>query len=212
MKIGILGAGAMAAALAPWWVRAGHEVTVAGRSRSRAETLAAAVGADVGSFADVAAFGDVVLLAVRHEGVDSTLDAAGADRGTLREKVVVDCNNPVEIEGFTLAVPAGAGSLFEHIRGRTGGPVVKAFNLAHADVWRRPRTYGGRPLAVPMAGDDTAKRVAGALVASTGCVARDVGGVPQAAYLEAAAAVVIRALFGGADQTTTWALAPGDAA
>jgi predicted dinucleotide-binding enzyme len=33
--------------------------------------------------------------------------------------------------------------------------VVKAFNLCHVDVWRlTPPVFDGRPLAVPLCGDD----------------------------------------------------------
>ncbi|WP_342747028.1 NAD(P)-binding domain-containing protein [Nocardia amikacinitolerans] len=44
MRIGILGTGAMAAALGGRWARAGHDVTVAGRSQDKARMLATRLG------------------------------------------------------------------------------------------------------------------------------------------------------------------------
>ncbi|PPJ38555.1 NADP oxidoreductase [Nocardia nova] len=47
MRITILGTGTLAEALGRRWARAGHEITVAGRSADKAEALARRLGADV---------------------------------------------------------------------------------------------------------------------------------------------------------------------
>lgn len=52
MRIGVLGAGRMAAALVSGWVSAGHDVLVAGRAPSRAAAMAEQTGARSGSLAD----------------------------------------------------------------------------------------------------------------------------------------------------------------
>ncbi|MGV9573550.1 NAD(P)-binding domain-containing protein, partial [Streptomyces nigra] len=44
MRIGILGTGTLATALATGWARAGHEVAIAGRSRAKAERIAGRLG------------------------------------------------------------------------------------------------------------------------------------------------------------------------
>lgn len=209
MKIGILGAGRMTEALSGHWVRAGHEVMIAGRSPEKAARLARELGARTGTLAEAAAFGEIVLLAVRYEGVDSTLAAAGAADASLADKVLIDCNNPVEIERFTL-VRRDEGSLAQHIAAVSGARVVKAFNLAHFSVWRDAPPYGRRPLAVPIAGDEQAKPIVTDLVETVGGAVLDAGSLEHAAYLEAMGAVVIRALFGGANPTTTFQLAVAD--
>lgn len=209
MKIGILGAGRMTEALSSHWVRAGHEVMIAGRSPEKAARLARELGARTGTLAETAAFGEVALLAVRYEGVDSTLAGARAADATLANKVLIDCNNPVEIERFTL-VRSEEGSLAEHIAAVSGARVVKAFNLAHFSVWRDAPRYGLRPLAVPIAGDEQAKPIVAELVEAVGGRVLDAGDLEHAGYLEAMGAVVIRALFGGADPTTTFQLAVAD--
>lgn len=54
MRIGILGTGTLATALAVGWRRAGHDITVAGRSRNRARALADRVSGIVRPVTDVA--------------------------------------------------------------------------------------------------------------------------------------------------------------
>ncbi|MEV4115373.1 NAD(P)-binding domain-containing protein [Nonomuraea sp. NPDC049695] len=206
MRIGILGAGGMADALGTQWARAGHEVMISGRdaavSASRAASMTAQVPAQLraqaegaavraGSWAEAAEFGEVVMVAVRQAGLAGVLQAAGA---ALRGKPVIDVANA---EGpFDPARPIAT-----MIRDLTGGHVVKAFNLCHVDVWRMtPPVFDGRPLAVPLCGDDPAALAAvRTLVADLGCTPVDGGGLARATLLEATAAFMIGLWFGGAD-------------
>ncbi|MEV4359751.1 NAD(P)-binding domain-containing protein [Nonomuraea sp. NPDC049625] len=222
MRIGILGAGGMADALGTQWARAGHEVMISGRDASasaaraatmtaeaartsaevagaRAEVAGAAaagargevVGVRAGSWAEAAAFGEVVMVAVRQAGLAGVLESAG---GALRGKPVIDVANA---EGpYDPARP-----IAPLIRDLTGGHVVKAFNLCHVDVWRlTPPVFDGRPLAVPLCGDDPAALAAvRTLVADLGCTPVDGGGLDRAVLLEATAAFMIGLWFGGAD-------------
>ncbi|WP_431915154.1 NADPH-dependent F420 reductase [Nonomuraea jabiensis] len=210
MRIGILGAGGMADALGTQWARAGHEVMISGRdasasaARATAMTAEAArtsadgvgagaqvVGVRAGNWAEAAAFGEVVMVAVRQAGLAGVLASAGA---ALRGKPVIDVANA---EGpYDPARP-----IAPLIRDLTGGHVVKAFNLCHVDVWRlTPPVFDGRPLAVPLCGDDPAALAAvRTLVADLGCTPVDGGGLDRAVLLEATAAFMIGLWFGGAD-------------
>ncbi|MFI9843858.1 NADPH-dependent F420 reductase [Nonomuraea sp. NPDC051941] len=203
MRIGILGAGGMADALGTQWARAGHEVMISGRDASasvaRAATMTAEAartsaetpGVRAGSWAEAAAFGEVVMVAVRQAGLAGVLESAG---GALRGKPVIDVANA---EGpYDPARP-----IAPLIRDLTGGHVVKAFNLCHVDVWRlTPPVFDGRPLAVPLCGDDPAALAAvRTLVADLGCTPVDGGGLDRAVLLEATAAFMIGLWFGGAD-------------
>jgi predicted dinucleotide-binding enzyme len=156
MNIGVLGAGRMTEALAPHWIAAGHDVLVAGRRPGKAADLAQRLGARSGTLRDAAQFGDVVLLAVLYVGIDATLDAAGPADGTLCGKVLIDCNNPVETEHFTL-VSGVQPSLAQYLAARTGARVVKALHQVHSQAWQRRAAHDGRPLVVPIAGDDDAR-------------------------------------------------------
>lgn len=198
MRIGILGAGRMATALAPGWVAAGHDVMVSGRTPAKTEQVAAAVAATHGTLAEAAAFGDVTVLAVLYAGVHDTLRDAGADKGVLRGRVLLDITNPINTETFLLYTPSGL-SIAEEIAESTGADVVKTLHQAHGDVFIHRARYADAPLIVPMAGSEAAKAVAATLIADLGAQPLDAGDLRQARNLEAMTAVVVRQLFNGAD-------------
>ncbi|WP_251096438.1 NAD(P)-binding domain-containing protein [Streptomyces sp. Caat 7-52] len=199
MKIGVLGTGNMADALATQWARVGHEVFVGGRNEQKAQRLATRIdGAGHGSLRAAAGFGEVVLAALPY--------GAGADivrehRSALKGKVLLDCANPVG-PGFRLLTEGGLSAALRLAAAAPGAHVVKAFNLCHEDVWRMtPPVFDGRPLAVPMCGDDEAAlALARRLVRDTGCEPVSGGGLDRAGLLEATAALFIGLWVGeGAD-------------
>ncbi|MGP3985472.1 NADPH-dependent F420 reductase [Streptomyces sp. 3N207] len=208
MRIGVLGTGNMADALATHWVRAGHEVIVGGRDEAKARRLAARIG-DAGDVADgggvrhgslpaAAGFGEVVLAALPY-GVGQ--EVAGELRELLDGKVLVDCSNPVG-PGFRLLTGDGPSAAQQLAAAAPGARVVKAFNLCHEDVWRmNPPVFDDRPLAVPVCGDDTAAlALVGELVRDAGCEPVAGGGLERAGLLEATAALFIGLWVGeGAD-------------
>ncbi|WP_435822130.1 NADPH-dependent F420 reductase [Actinacidiphila alni] len=136
MRIGILGTGVLARALAEGWARAGHEVVVGGRSAERAHKLAEAVGRGVTAAGPrtAAAGRDAVLLAVDWDGAEEMLAAAGADEGALAGTVLIDPTNAVE-HGVGVLL-TGDGSMAARIAARApGADVVKAFHLFPATQW-----------------------------------------------------------------------------
>ena len=128
MRIGVLGAGMMTEALAGAWVRAGHEVLIGGRTPQKSAELAKRIGALAGTLREAAEFGEVILLAVRREGLVTTLELAGAPEGTLAGKTVIDCGNAVDITDFSLVTWEGKSLAEQAQRLAPGSHVVKAFN------------------------------------------------------------------------------------
>ncbi|GIH03759.1 NADP oxidoreductase [Rhizocola hellebori] len=194
----------MADVLGTRWAGAGHELMVAGRTPGKAEALAAKWNARTGTIGEVAGFGDITLIAVHYPDMAATLTQIG---DTLRGKPIVDCNNPVEIENFTLVTEPGR-AMAQDIEQATGGHVVKAFNLCQASVWQmEPPVFDGRRLAVPYCGDDPqAKDLTRQLIADLGCDPLPVGGLRHALHLEAMGAVIISLLWGGRDPLTVFNL------
>lgn len=187
MRIGIFGTGGMADALGTQWARAGHELRVAGRSGAGA--FAARLGGAGGTWREVAAASDVLLLAVPADAVLDVLAAAGPVTG----KVLLDCTNDPGLTGAPVASRIASAA--------PGAHVVKAFNLAHVDVWRMtPPAWDGRPLSVPVCGDDPAALEAvSTLVRDVGAKPVPAGGLDRAALMEATAAFVIGLWFAGED-------------
>ncbi|MET7429222.1 MULTISPECIES: NADPH-dependent F420 reductase [Streptomyces] len=177
MRIGILGTGSMARALGEQWERAGHEVAAAGRSR--------------GDLRGAAEHGtDAVLLAVPHA---AAVDVVAGLEDALRGRVLIDCTNPVGPD-FALLTAGGPAAAERIAAAAPGARVVKAFNLCHESVWRlTPPVFAGRPLAVPLCGDDEAAlTVVRRLVRDLGCVPLHAGGLDRSGLLEATAALLIR--------------------
>ena len=200
MRIGVLGTGNMADALATHWVRAGHQVVIGGRDAHRAERLATRMGGSVkpASLRAAAEFGEVVLAALPFgAGADVARDLHAA----LEGKVLLDCSNPVG-PGFRLLTEGGPSAAQRLAAVAPGAHVVKAFNLCHEDVWRmRPPVFDRRPLAVPVCGDEeTALARVRELVRDVGCDPVAGGGLERAGLLEATAALFIALWLGeGAD-------------
>ncbi|MEV3861052.1 NAD(P)-binding domain-containing protein [Streptomyces sp. NPDC050095] len=200
MRIGVLGTGGMADALVGHWARAGHEVAVGGRDMGRAERLAARIGGDVRpvGLRAAAEFGQVVLAALPYgAGADVVREVRDALAGT----VLLDCSNPVG-PGFRLLTDDGPSAARQLAAAAPEAHVVKAFNLCHVDVWRmRPPVFDGRPLSVPLCGDDPeALARAAELVRDAGCTPVSGGGLGRAGLLEATAALFIALWVGeGAD-------------
>ncbi|GAA5038440.1 NADPH-dependent F420 reductase [Streptomyces siamensis] len=199
MRIGTLGAGNMADALATQWARAGHDVCVGARDPGRAARLARRIGGRAGDLREAAEFGtDAVLLALPYAAVTEVV--AGLEE-PLRGRVLIDCVNPVG-PGFALRTAGGPSAAERVAAAAPGARVVKAFNLCHEDVWRlTPPVFSGRPLAVPLCGDDAqALDVVRRLVRDLGCEPLDAGGTARAGLLEATAALLIGLWVGeGAD-------------
>ncbi|MFF9281134.1 NADPH-dependent F420 reductase [Streptomyces griseosporeus] len=186
MRIGILGTGNMADALGGQWRRAGHEVVAGGRSAATGLREAAGHGTDA------------VLVALPWQ---AAIDVVGELAEALRGRVLIDCTNPVG-PGFRLLTAGGPAAAERIAAAAPGARVVKAFNLCHEDVWRTtPPVFDGRPLAVPLCGDDeVALSVVRRLVRDLGCEPLNAGGLDRAGLLEATAALLIGLWVGeGAD-------------
>jgi predicted dinucleotide-binding enzyme len=157
-----------------------------GKLRAWAEE--AGENAFIGTFAEAAAFGEIVLLSVRNDGVFAAIDSAGAEN--LSGKVIIDLTNPMDFsEGlppkFTAEV---GGSLGERIqRALPDSDVVKAFNTIGIAVMTDPM-FDGQAATHFIAGDsEGAKSAVAALIGEFGWDVVDVGGIEQSFYLEALA-------------------------
>ncbi|KZB82209.1 NADP oxidoreductase [Amycolatopsis regifaucium] len=188
MRIGIFGAGGMAAALGGQWAAAGHEVMVAARDQAKA----AEISPKVGTWSEIARTSEVILLAVPAASVAEVVAAAG----DLSGKVLIDCTNAVG-PGARLTVPDQAAGIALSAK---DAHVVKAFNLCAVDVWRMtPPVFGGRPLAVPICGSPEAVATVSSLVRDLGCTPLNAGGLDRAKLMEATMAFMVGLWFDGHD-------------
>src|SRR5271170_6713289 len=137
MKIGILGSGDVAKSLAGGFIKHGHQVMLGTRDAGKLKDFVAQhQGAQTGSFADAAKFGEVVVLAVKGTVALDALKAAGA--ANLAGKPVIDATNPIAdappVNGVLKFFTTLDQSLMERLQAAFGGVhFVKAFNsVGHA--------------------------------------------------------------------------------
>ncbi len=201
MKIGFVGAGGMATALAGKWVNK-HEVMLSGRDPAKAQEAGQTVGAATGTAREVVEFADVVVLATRWQDVFTAIEDAGGP-SAFEGKTVIDINNPVDIETFVTTRDDGR-SLTQAIADLLpGAHVGKAFNMAQVAVWKDPdMTYDGRQMVTLYTADDGADAAVSQLISDVGAQPLRLGGNEHAYQLEAAAAIVIKFLFAGSDAHT----------
>ena len=207
MRVGFIGYGNMAEALASRWV-GHHQIFIGGRNENKAQKLADKLGRDTQWGLEAAAVRntDIVVLATPHEAVFEAMDAAGGP-DAFAGKTIIDINNPVPgaFDGEFLTTRYNGLSLSEKIAEYArGAHVVKAFNMCQAKVWTmQPPVYDGRKLVVLYCGnDDTAKSHVVNLIEIIGCDHVDIGELKYARHLESAAAIVIKILFSGRDPHT----------
>jgi predicted dinucleotide-binding enzyme len=94
MKIGVIGSGDVAKVLASGFLKHGHGVVIGTRDPAKLKEWSESnPGARVGSFSDAAAFGEVIVLAVKGLVAAEALRAAGASN--LAGKPLIDATNPI---------------------------------------------------------------------------------------------------------------------
>ena len=175
LKVGVIGAGFIGRALATLAVQAGHAVMISNSRDPRTlGSTAVAIGCQVGSAQQAAAFGDVVVIAIPFHAITSI------PAPPLAGKVVVDANNYYPqrdgpVEALDRHHTTTSEMLAEHL---PGARVVKAFNaILQADLLKDGRPNGAPARrALPIAGDDAdAKTVVAGLLDEFGYDAVDAG-------------------------------------
>jgi len=171
MKIAVLGTGEVGRRLASRFVQVGHAVVLGSRTADNAEAVAwaAANAAANGTFADAAAFGEVVVNATGGLVTLDVLRAAGA--ANLDGKVLIDVSNALDFSrGFPPKVATfdGRGVAEEIQREFPGARVVKTLNTMNNKVMVAPELVPGDH-TVFLSGDDAeAKAVTAGLLGDFG--------------------------------------------
>jgi predicted dinucleotide-binding enzyme len=175
MKVGFIGAGFIARALAGHLIRNGHEVMLSNSREAKSlRSAAVALNCKVGTAEEAARFGDIVALTVPASAYQNIPAEA------LIGKIVIDIVNhypdrdgPIpELENNSLATSELIA------RSLPGATVIKAFNAIMANHLKnhgKPTGTSGRR-ALPVAGNDRhAKQLVMSLVDECGFDAVDAG-------------------------------------
>lgn len=182
MRIGVIGAGRIGANAARLFAEAGHEVLVSfSRDPQKLDALAAEIGGRAGTPREAAAFGEVVMLSVSWTLIDEVLAAAGP----LEAKIVVDTTNQFGRDGWKDL--GGRTAAQVNAARMPGARYTKTFNTLTSGFQAQAagRTGPDRVVMFLCGDDEEAKGVVAGLIEDAGFTAVDMGGVADAAPMEA---------------------------
>ena len=187
MKIGVIGSGDVGRVLASGFLKHGHEVVLGTRDPAKLAAWAEAnPRARVSDFAEVATFGEVVVLAVKGAAASDALAAAGAD--ALAGKVIIDATNPIggaPQNGVLKFFTSLDESLMERLQKQfPTAKLVKAFNSVGNARMVNPDFGGVRPTMFICGNDAAAKGTVARILDQFGWETEDMGGVEAARAIE----------------------------
>ncbi|WP_438007743.1 NAD(P)-binding domain-containing protein [Sorangium sp. So ce321] len=188
-KVAVLGSGIVGQVLADGFLKHGYSVMRATREPSKLAAWQSDAGpkATVGTFAEAAKFGDVIVLAVKGTAAEQAVELAGPQ--ALAGKTVIDATNPIAdeppVNGVLKFFTGPNESLLERLARRApDAHFVKAFSSV-GSVWMVNPDFGGVRPTMFICGDDAAakKQVEGILDAF-GWETEDMGSVEAARAIE----------------------------
>jgi predicted dinucleotide-binding enzyme len=188
MKVGVIGSGDVAKVLGSGLLKHGHDVMMSTREPGKLSDWAKQnPKAKVGSFADAAKFGELVVLAVKGTAAAEALRAAGA--ANLAGKAVMDVTNPIAdappTNGVLKFFTSLDESLMERLQREFGAArFVKAFNSVGNACFVNPQFKGGKPTMFMCGNDDAAKKTVSSIIDQFGWEAADMGKAEAARAIE----------------------------
>jgi 8-hydroxy-5-deazaflavin:NADPH oxidoreductase len=193
VKLGIIGAGSLGTALGGRLAERGHTIMFGGGAS--AQDAAVRQRALVGSNAEAAAFGDVVILAVPFAAIDAAL----AEAALLRGRVLWSCVSALKPDYTGLVVGFDNSAAEEVARRAPGARVVAALPpFAHAIAAGQLSYDGDLAPTVFVCGDDAAaKRIVETLVRDIGAHPVDAGPLEAARLVEPAMMLAVSIAYAG---------------
>lgn len=195
MRIGIIGAGNVGTGLTKHLVAKGHSVMLSfSKDIQKLNTAAMALGAKVGTIAEAAQFGDVVVLATPWTVTTDALRQVGK---VPQHKILWDCTNALkpDMSGLLLGTTTSGGE--EVAKLAPWARVVKAIPPFAELMHSGSMTIGGGKPGVFVCGDDgSARETVASLVRDLGADAVIAGGITLSRYVEPANMLLVALAYG----------------
>jgi predicted dinucleotide-binding enzyme len=186
-KVGIIGSGVVGQTLANGFLAHGYHVMIGTNTPSKRAELQAKTKATVGSFADTAAFGELLVLAVKGTAAEAAVAAAGI--GHLTGKTVIDTTNPIAdvppVNGVLQYFTSPNESLMERLQALAPeAHFVKSFSCIGNAFMVNPDFNGAKPTMFICGNNDAAKREVTTILDKFGFDVADMGKVEGARGIE----------------------------
>jgi len=190
MKVGILGSSVVGQALGRAFLTEGYEVMIGTRDTSKEDLVRwqkQNPSAQLGSFADTARFGDLLVLAVSGDVAGKVIEQAGKEN--FSNKVVIDTTNPIKKappeNGVLKFFTSLDRSLMEDLQqSLPDAKFVKAFNSVGHAVMYKPSYSDGTPTMFICGNNDHAKKAVTGILTLFGYETEDLGTVEAARAIE----------------------------
>lgn len=188
MKIGILGSGDVAKALAGGFLKHGHDVMLGTRTPAKlAEWAAKNPQGRIAGFADAARFAELVILAVKGTAAVDVLRLASA--ANFAGKPVIDVTNPIAdappVNGVLKFYTNLDESQMERLQREFGSArFVKAFNSVGNAFMVNLQFKGGKPTMFFCGNDEAAKQIVRGILDQFGWEPADMGKAEAARAIE----------------------------
>lgn len=190
MKIGILGSGHVGQVLATAFIAEGHDAMLGTRNVSKEEVMKwkkANPSGQTGTFAETAAFGDLLVLAMEGNASEKVIALAGHEN--FSNKTVIDATNPIAkvppTNGVLHYFTTLEDSLMERLQKLLPkAKLVKAFNSVGNAFMYKPNFSGGKPTMFICGNDEGAKKTVTDILTAFGWETEDLGKVEAARAIE----------------------------
>ena len=190
MKVGVLGSGMVGRVLASGFVQEGHPVMLGTRNTSKPEVeqwKADNAGGQAGSFADTAAFGELLVLAVEGDAAKDVISLAGYDNFT--GKTLIDTTNPITKEAphngvlkYFTSLNESLMEQLQHLMPQAN--IVKAFNSVGSAKMYKPVYKEGKPSMFICGNSEDAKKTVAGILDAFGWETEDMGALDAARIIE----------------------------
>jgi len=188
-KIGILGSGIVGQTLAGGFLKYGYEVMIGTSDVSKLAEWKSNAGssAHTGSFAEAAAFGELIVLAVKGNRAIEAVNKAGIAH--FNGKTVIDTSNPIADAAPENGVLRYFTDLNESLMERLqksfpGINFVKAFNSVGSGFMVNPQFPGGKPSMFICGNSEAAKAEVKEITDLFGWETEDMGMAESARAIE----------------------------
>ena len=186
-RFGVLGSGEVGQVLAKGLLANGYEARIGTRTPGKLAAFAKSTGIKEGTFAEVAAWAEAVVLAVLGTAALDAVELAGSNN--LAGKLVIDTTNPISKEppedGVLRYFTGPNDSLMERLQAACpAAHFVKAFNSVGSDLMVHPLLSGGPPTMFYCGNDNPAKATVARLLEHFGWEGVDMGSAVAARAIE----------------------------
>lgn len=188
-KAGIIGSGQVAQVLGSGFISLGYSVMLGSREPGKLDDWKAQAGegAQTSTFEEAAAFGDILILAVKGGAAKKALELIGAE--ALANKIIIDATNPIAdappVDGVLQFFTGPNESLMEQLQAAyPQARFVKAFNSIGNARMIRPKYAEGKPTMFICGNDEAARKEVSSILQSLDWDVADMGKAAAARAIE----------------------------